>query len=98
MQAVEEVEQQRDGDQADEKRETQSGVHGCPALNLFDHDAVDLVGDVVEAVGDLFQVIVDLRADDVVHGVGAAMLEEQLLEPDIVQVVDAALRAWSPLR
>src|ERR1700760_2916751 len=60
------------------------------ALHLFDHDRADLVGDVIEAVGDLFQVVVDLGADNKVHGVGAAMLEEQLLEPDIVEIIDAA--------
>src|SRR5919206_5350858 len=41
-----------------------------PALNLFDHDTVDLVGDVIEAVGDLFEMVVDLDADDEIHGAG----------------------------
>src|SRR5882757_818450 len=56
-------------------------------LNLLDHDRIDLVGDVIEAVGDLFKVLVDLGADDEIHGVGTAVLEEQLLQPDVVQVV-----------
>src|ERR1700710_728853 len=51
-----------------------------PCLYLFDHDTVDLVGDVVEAVGDLLQMIVDLRADDEVHRIGVAVLEEKLLQ------------------
>ncbi len=59
---------------------------------LFDHDAVDLVGDVVEAVRNLFEMLVDLGADDEIHGVGVAMLEKQFLQPDIVEVVDAALQ------
>src|SRR5437868_8214349 len=63
-----------------------------PALYLLDDDAVDLVGDVIEAIGDLFQMVVDFGADDVVHRVGGAMLEEQLLQADVVQVVDAAFQ------
>src|SRR5450631_4389548 len=38
-----------------------------PCLYLFDHDTVDLVGDVVEAIGDFLQMVVDLCADDEVH-------------------------------
>src|ERR1043165_7685358 len=63
-----------------------------PVLYLLDDDAVELVGDVIEAVGDLFQVVVDFRADDVVHGVGVAVLEEQLFQADVVQIVDAAFQ------
>src|SRR4029077_9389508 len=60
------------------------------ASHLLDDDRIDLVGDVVKPVGDLFKVVVDLGADDEVHGVGVAVLEEKLLQPDVVQVVDAA--------
>src|SRR5690242_890624 len=63
-----------------------------PALYLFDHDTVDLVGDVVEAVGDFFEVIVDLNADDEVHGTGVAVFQVKLLHADIVEVVDAAFQ------
>src|SRR5215510_7005927 len=63
-----------------------------PALYLFDHDAVDLVGDVVEAVGDLLEVVVDLDADDEIHGIGAAVLEIEFLHADVVEVVDAAFQ------
>ena len=63
-----------------------------PALYLFDHDAIDLIGDVVEAVGDLFEMLVDLGADDEIHRVAVAMLEKQFLQPDVVEIVDAALQ------
>ena len=53
---------------------------------------VDLVGDVVETVRDLFEMLVDLDAHHEVHRVGVAMLEEQFLQPDVVQVVDAAFQ------
>jgi hypothetical protein len=36
--------------------------------------------------------VVDLGADDEIHGVGAAMLEEELLEADVVEIVDPALQ------
>ena len=51
VQSVEEVEQQRDRDQDRPESEDQAWrpLDG-PALYLFDHDGVDLVGDVVEAV------------------------------------------------
>src|SRR5436305_2265179 len=63
-----------------------------PALYLLDDDAVDFVGDVIEAIGDLFEMVVDFSADDVVHGVGVAVLEEQFLQADVVQIVDAAFQ------
>src|SRR5436305_5593169 len=62
-----------------------------PALYLLDDDAVDFVGDVIEAIGDLFKMVVDFGADDVIHGVGVAVLEEQFLQADVVQVIDPAL-------
>src|SRR5947209_17986594 len=65
------------------------------ALDLLDHDRVDLVGDVVEAVGDLFQVIVDLGADDEIHRIGVAMLEEQRLQAGVADIVDAVLQLRS---
>src|ERR1700722_3466614 len=63
-----------------------------PALYLFDNDAVNLVRDVVEPVGNLLQMIVDLRADDEIHRIGIAMLEEKLLQADVVEIVDPALQ------
>src|SRR6476646_11099610 len=63
-----------------------------PALYLFDHDRVDLIGNVVETIGDFLEMIVDFGADDEIHGVGAAMLEEELLEANVVQIVDRALQ------
>src|SRR4051794_15539809 len=50
-----------------------------PALYLFDHDAVELIGDVIEAIGDFLEVVVDLGPDDEIHGIGIAVLQEQLL-------------------
>src|SRR5690242_7997103 len=89
MQSVEKVEQQRDRDQTDQHRKTKGGFHDRGSRSdLFDHDRVDLVGDIIEAVGNLFQVIVDLGADDEVHRVGVAVFEEQLLQSDVVQIVD----------
>src|ERR1700686_937337 len=41
-------------------------------LYLFDHDTVDLVGDVVEAIGDFLQMVVDLAADDEPHRISIA--------------------------
>ena len=67
VQSVQEIEQQRDGDQADKDRKTKWRPQRGPALYLLDDDAVDLVGYVIEAVGDLLQVIVDLDADNEVH-------------------------------
>src|SRR5882672_2115715 len=61
-------------------------------LNLLDHDRIDLVGDVVEAVCNFFKVLVDLGADDEIHGVGVAVLQEQLSQPDVVQVVHPPLQ------
>jgi len=69
-----------------------------PCLYLFDHDTVDLVGDVIESIGDFLEMIVDFRADDEIHGVGAAMLEKQLLQADVVEIVDPGPPVWSLLR
>src|SRR5215468_934382 len=69
-----------------------------PALYLFDHDAVDLIGDVVEAVGDFLQVIVDLDADDEVHGAAVTVFQIKLLHADVVEVVDAAFQLAQFLR
>src|SRR4051812_14760764 len=63
-----------------------------PALNLFDHDRVDLVGDVVEAIRHLLQMVIDLRADDEVHRIRIAMLEKQLLQADVVEIVHAPFK------
>src|SRR3982074_1486668 len=58
-----------------------------PCLYLFDHDTVDLIRNVVEPIGDFFEMVVDLRADDEIHRVGIAMLEEELFEAHIVEIV-----------
>ena len=80
MQAVQEVEQQRDGDQSDEDGKTQRGIHdAAPTLDLLNDDAADLIRHVVEAIGDLFKVVVDFDADEEVHRVAIAVLKEQLL-------------------
>ncbi len=66
VQAVQEVEQQRDADQADQERQAErDSVHVLAAFasDVLDHDAADLVRDVLEAVDDLLQVVVDLGAD-----------------------------------
>src|SRR4029078_8534300 len=68
-------------------------LHTFPdhALNLLDDDAVDLVRDVVETIGHLLEMVVDLDAHDEVHRIAVAMLEEQLLQSDVMEIVDAAL-------
>src|ERR1051325_2669957 len=57
------------------------------ASHLLDNDAADAVGDVLEAVHHLFQMIVDLDADDVVHGVAVPVLLEQRLDAQVVQSI-----------
>jgi len=47
-----------------------------PALYLFYDDTVDLIGNIVEAVGHFLEMVVNLRADDEIHRVGVAVLEE----------------------
>ena len=56
-------------------------------------ECANLVGralPLLQSIGDFFQMVVDLSADDVIHGVGIAVLEEQLLQADVVQIVDTA--------
>src|SRR4029078_11810785 len=49
----------RHPDQGDKNWESKRGIHGTALpLYLLDHDAVDLVGDVVEAIGDLFEMVI----------------------------------------
>ena len=60
MQAIEKVEEQRDADQARSVRKGKTDVHG---LHVLDHDAVDLVGNILQAVHHLFQIAVDLDAN-----------------------------------
>ncbi len=48
-----------------------AGPSGWPRQSVVDHDAADLVGDVLEAVDHLFQVVVDFAADDEGHRVAA---------------------------
>src|SRR5579871_1662787 len=92
MQSVEEVEQQRDGDQSDQHRKPKGGVHFAgPALYLFNHDAVDFICDIVETVSYLFKMVINLRTDDKIHCVRVAVLEEEFLQTNIVEVVDAPL-------
>src|SRR5712672_2545320 len=55
-----------------------------PCLYLFDHDAVDLVRNVVEAISDFLKMIVDLGADDKIHRVCIAVLEKQFLQADVL--------------
>ncbi len=62
-------------------------------LNLFDHDAVDLVRHVVEAIRDLFEMLVDFSTHDEVHRVAVAVLEKEFFHADVVEVVDAAFEA-----
>ena len=53
VQAVEEIERQRDRDQRDEERKGE--VHRRARSGVIDHEALDLVGDILELVDDAFQ-------------------------------------------
>ena len=64
VQAVQEVERQRDGDQQPEGERRRSA---SPRSELLDQDAADAVGDILEAVDHLLQVVEDVGADDEVH-------------------------------
>ena len=52
VQAVQEIEQQRDGDERDEKEG--DAVH-AQTLHMFEQNAADPIGDVLEAIDNLFQ-------------------------------------------
>src|SRR5690348_8049238 len=62
-----------------------------PGSDVIDHDALQLVGDIVEPIDHLLEVVVDLVSGDEGHGIGGALGLEQLLEADVVQVVGPAL-------
>jgi hypothetical protein len=53
--------------------------------DLFDHNARNTIRHILEPVHDFFQVVVDLEADDVVHGVAAAVLQEQRFKALVVE-------------
>src|SRR5512142_2577524 len=69
-----------------------SGTVGS-ALGLFDGDAADAVGNVLEAVHHPLEVIVDVVADHVVHGVAVAMLEIERFHAMVVEIVGALLQS-----
>ncbi len=61
-------------------------------LNVLDHDAADLVGDVLEAVDHLLQLAIEFAAELIQrHGVGPAMRWNSRLRPGVVQSVGALL-------
>src|SRR5579859_131142 len=63
-----------------------------PALYLFDHDAADLVGHIVEAIRHLLKVIVDFGPDNEIHCTSVTVFQEQLFQTDVVEIVDAPLQ------
>ena len=65
VQAVQEIEQQRDADQADQQREARCVI--VAASGVVDHETLDLVRDILEPVDDLLQMAVDFAADDEGH-------------------------------
>ena len=66
VQAVQEIERERDDDEADEQRKGEL-VHAPRRSGVVDHDAVDLVRDILERVGDPLEMLVDLAGDDELH-------------------------------
>ena len=75
-------------------RPTSSGKAsvGHPS-DVLDHDAADLVGDILEAVDDFLQLAVDFAADRLGHGIALAVALEKVLEARVVQLVGAAFDA-----
>src|SRR3954470_14227217 len=63
---------------------------GTALVVLYD-DAADAVGHVLEAVHHLLQVTVDLAADDELHRIAAAALQEQCFQPLVVDLVGLLL-------
>src|SRR5579862_7103728 len=61
-------------------------------LEVLDQDGADAVGHVLEAVDDLFQMIVDLRAHDVGHGVLAGRAAVEGLDAGVVEGVGLVLQ------
>ena len=86
VQAVQEIEQQGDADQGDD------GEGDSRPSGVVDHDALDLVGDVLEPVEHPFDMAVDLAADEEVHRLLGAMRLEQRLEAGVVEPVGAGPR------
>ena len=64
MQAVEEIEGERDRDQADQDRQAEKRIH---VSQMIGDEGVDLVRDVLEAIDHLLQVIVEVGLDDEIH-------------------------------
>src|SRR6185503_3022315 len=61
--------------------------------DLFDHDAADAVRYVLKPVHDLLEMVVDLDADDVAHGIAVAVLLEQRLDAVVIQRVGIVFEA-----
>src|SRR5262249_43764128 len=57
--------------------------------HVVDHDALQLVGDVVEPIDDFLEVVVDFVAGNERHRVGGPLGLEQLLQAEIGQIVRA---------
>ena len=60
---------------------------------MVDHDAVDLVRDILERVGNPLEMLVDLARDDELHRTRLGMLLKRLLEAGRVDHVRVALEA-----
>src|SRR5215204_845708 len=66
--------------------------------HVFEHDAVNLVGHVVETIDNLLEMIVDLAADEERHRVGRLIGAIEIAQADIVQVVGLTLDERDLLR
>src|SRR3569833_1374924 len=67
-----------------------AGKSPMGVLLVLEEDAADPVGHVLEAGDDLLQVVVDVGADDEVHRLGLALLEQRL-HAGVVDLVRAVL-------
>ncbi len=64
MQAVQKVERQRQGDQADQQRKSEFVHRSARPSAVVDDDAVDLVRDILERVDDPLEMLEDFALDD----------------------------------
>src|SRR5947209_10586528 len=65
---------------------TMPSMRAAPRSNVVDHDAVDLVGDVVEAIDHRLEMIIDLVADHIGPGIAVPVPPVKLLAAGVVDL------------
>ena len=74
-----------------------SAAAGSATSSVIEHEALDLVGDILEAVDHAFQVAVDLAPNDEAHRVGTPVRRlEQPLQPGVVDLVGVTFQLHQP--